>query len=121
MGGIVRDAIEGQPDMGIVGEIAQIADVPDSVSRGECDVVVATLAARSRVPAAYQALLFGEHPVPFIVLDSDGRRLQAYARSVKREFAVSDLLAVIRHIAAPDGDSPRAGSILQSDAGPQHT
>jgi hypothetical protein len=113
MGGVVRDAIEGQPDMGIVGEITQHADVTDSVSNGQCDVVVARLASGSRVPPAYQALLFGEKPVPFIVLDPDGRRFQAYARSVRRQFAAGELLAVIRKLANPDADN-EAGT-LSSD------
>ena len=114
MGGVVRDAIKGQPDMGIVGEIAQNADVTDSVSKGECDVVVATLSTGSRVPAAYQALLFGDTPVPFIALDPDGRRFQAYARSVRRQFAVSELLAVIRRLANPDADSGSGDSMVRS-------
>jgi hypothetical protein len=108
MGGVVRDAIKNQPDMGIVGEITQYADVTDSVSNDECDVVVARLSSGSRVPPAYQALLFGERPVPFIVLDPDGRRLQAYARSVRRQFAASELLAVIRRLANPDADQEAA-------------
>ena len=108
MGVVVRDAIKGQPDMGIVGEIAQYADVTDSVSNGQCDVVVARLSTASRVPLAYQALLFGEKPVPFIVLDPDGRRFQAYARSVRHQFAASELLAVIRKLANPDADQEAA-------------
>ena len=114
MGGVVRDAIKGQPDMAIVGEIAQNVDVTDSISNGQCDVVVATLSTGSRVPAAYQALLFGDMPVPFIVLDPDGRRFQAYARSVRRQFAVSELLAVIRRIANPDADSGSGDPIVGS-------
>lgn len=105
MSSVVRDAIKGQPDMGIVGEIAPNADVTDSVSSRKCDVVVATLSAGSAVPAAYQALLFADTPVPFIALDPDGRRFQAYGRSVRRQFAVSELLAVIRRLANPESDS----------------
>lgn len=105
MGGVVRDAIKGQPDMGIVGEIARNVDLIDSVSNGQCDVVVATLSEGSLVPTAYQSLLFGDIPVPFIMLDPDGRRLQAYVRSVRREFAASELLAVIRRLTNPDNDS----------------
>lgn len=114
MGGVVRDAIKGQPDMGIVAEITESADVAASVSNGQGDVVVATLSAGSRVPASYQALLFGDTPVPFIALDPDGRRFQAFARSVRREFAVSELLAVIRRLANPDQDSGNDDSVVGS-------
>jgi hypothetical protein len=113
MGGVVRDAIKGQPDMGIVAEITENADVTDSVSNGQCDLVVATLAG-SGVPTSYQALLFGDTPVPFIVLDPDGRRFQAFARSVRREFAVSELLDVIRRLANPDADSGSRASVAGS-------
>jgi hypothetical protein len=111
MGGVVRDAIKGQPDMGIVAEITQNAEVADSVSNGQCDVVVATLSAGSGVPAPYQTLLFSDTPVPFIALDPDGRRFQAYGRSVRRQFAVSELLAVIRRLANPDSDSGSSDSV----------
>jgi hypothetical protein len=114
MGGVVRDAIKGQPDMGIVAEITENADVTDSVSNGQCDVVVATLSAGSGVPRAYQALLFSDIPVPFIALDPDGRRFQAYGRSVRRQFAVSELLAVIRRLANPEADSGSGGSVVGS-------
>lgn len=113
MGGVVRDAIKGQPDMGIVAEITENADVADSVSNGQCDLVVATLAG-SGVPTSYQALLFGDTPVPFIVLDPDGRRFQAFARSVRREFSISELLAVIRTLANPDVDSGSGDSVIGS-------
>jgi DNA-binding NarL/FixJ family response regulator len=99
MGVVVRDAIKGEPDMRIVGEITGGADAVESVSNGECDVMVAALSEGSRVPRAYQQLLFADVPVPFIALDPDGRRFQAYARSVRREFAASELLAVIRKLA----------------------
>ena len=114
MGGVVRDAIKDQPDMGIVAEITQNADVTDSVANGQCDVVVATLSAGSGVPRAYQALLFSDTPVPFIALDPDGRRFQAYGRSVRRQFAVSELLAVIRRLADPEADSGSGDSVVGS-------
>jgi hypothetical protein len=114
MGGVVRDAIKGQPDMGIVAEITRSADVTDSVSNGQCDVIVATLSAGSGVPRAYQALLFSETSVPFIALDPDGRRFQAYGRSVRREFAVSELLAVIRRLTNPEADSASGDSVVGS-------
>ena len=99
MGVVVRDAIGGQADMRIVGEITDGADAIASVSNGQCDVMVAALSEASRVPHAYQQLLFADVPVPFIALDPDGRRFQAYARSVRREFGASELLAVIRNLA----------------------
>ena len=99
MGVVVRDAIMGQPDMTIVGEVTDGANVSESVSPGECDVMVAALSETSRVPRVYQQLLFADVPIPFIALDPDGRRFQAYARSVRREFAASELVAVIRKLA----------------------
>jgi chemotaxis response regulator CheB len=99
MGVVVRDAIKGQPDMTIVGEVTEGADLSESVSNGDCDVMVAALSETSRVPPAYQQLLFADVPIPFIALDPDGRRFQAYARSVRREFAASELVAVIRKLA----------------------
>lgn len=104
MGGIVRDTIQGQSDMRIVGDFAQDAALAAALSAAQCDVVVAALQSDARVPATYQALLFGDLPVPFMVLDPDGRRLQAYSRSVRREFAGSELVAVIRRLARPEGD-----------------
>jgi hypothetical protein len=118
MGSVVRDAIQGQPDMGIVAEIAPNADVTDSVSNGRCDVVVAALSPGSTVPAAYQALLFADTPVPFIALDPDGRRFQAYGRSVRRQFAASELLTVIRRLANSDSDSDNADALAGSAGDP---
>jgi len=123
MGGLVRDAIKGQRDMRIVGEITRNVDVMDSASNGRCDVVVAALSPDALVPAPYHGLLFGEVPVPFVALDPDGRRLQAYSRSVRREFAGKDLVAVIRKLANPDADPRTPDSIgenVDDSAGSSH-
>ena len=114
MRGLVRDVIKDQPDMGIVAEISRNVDVADSVANGQCDVVVAALSSDSRVPAAYQALLFADIPVPFIVLDPDGSRFQAFGRTVRRQFAGKELLAVIRRLANPDVDTESPDSIRPS-------
>ena len=105
MGGVVRRAIEAERDMTIVDEIAEPVDLADTLSRCECDVVVATLSTNLRVRSPYQRLLFRDVPVAFVALDPDGRRLQAYDRSVHKEFDVDELLTVIRHVAKPRADS----------------
>ena len=82
----------------IVDEIADPVDLAHTLSKCECDVVVATLSTNLQVNSSYQRLLFREVPVAFVALDPDGARLQAYDRSVRNDFDVAELVGVIRRI-----------------------
>jgi hypothetical protein len=62
--------------------------------------------------AVRDSLLFGDIPAPFIVLDTDGRRLQAYARSFRQECDVAQLPQAIRTLATSDVDSSTSTSVI---------
>ena len=97
---LVRHGIEEHPDLALVGDVGDVAEL-DGVTRRGVDVLVTSRTIHG-VPTSCQQMLFADSDVPVIVIDPGGQ-LEVYGRRDVREATVDDLVSEIRRLAARAG------------------
>jgi DNA-binding NarL/FixJ family response regulator len=113
LGEIIREVLAHEPDLEIVGEVA---DLPELLSRAELcrsDVVIACLAEGSDLPIAGRDLL-DQHPhVKLLVVSKHGRQASLYRLRPERiAFEELSPSALIETIRGPARSTPPAETEL---------
>lgn len=94
---LVRQSAARHPDVAIVEEYRDPADVARLMETHEIDVIVTTRTTW-RVPDACREALFGPRTVAVIAIAPDGS-LEVYERRVRADVAMDDLFDEIRRVA----------------------
>jgi hypothetical protein len=111
----VRAVIATDPDMAIVAEVPDAAELGHTLETMGTDVVVTALS-HTEVPAPYHGLVFQVPSIAVVAIGSDRRRVEVYNGTVIREAALEQLVGVIRDLVAyrhrrlaPLGTEPAGG------------
>jgi hypothetical protein len=95
---VVRETLDAEPDMEVVGQLASIDDV-NELLRQPIDVVV-TASTAAGISSTLQSLLFTPRPLPLVAISADGNRIDVFGRSVRHGQGLDGLTGLIRDAVA---------------------
>ena len=102
---VVRHTLNGERDMTVVEQVGTASELSEALHR-PVDIVV-TASPTSELRPQFQALLFGDAPLPVVTISLDGKRIDVYGRSITRGGGIEGLTGLIREAVA--GARPRMG------------
>ena len=102
---VVQHTLNGESDMTVVEQVGSAGELLEALRR-PVDVVV-TASPTSELRPQFQALLFGDTPLPIVTISLDGKRIDVYGRSITRGGGIEGLTGLIREAVA--AARPRIG------------
>lgn len=109
LGEIIRDIVTHQPDMQVVGELAESGEFVSAPRRGRSDVVILGLGEEAELPAACLDLLEAFPGVAILALSGNGRQAYIYRLRPERvsvgQVSAASLTDAIRSSVRPRSSS----------------